>query len=232
MITEKKKIEFVVTNFHDLENRLLDCLSYVPYVEQNRNTISPKFIPIILESCSLIESIFKDTLGKGKFNFKTYSQKIDSDLNLNSTISILLTSPIQFIEPFKNWINEIPAWWSIYNKLKHDRLNNFHLVTYDTTVLALTALHQLISKHRAFTNHIIERSWIPSDSEMVGELICARMVNDICIPIHTIPCESELFVSPLGGNFVKKNNDKFYVDDNCEFSNRVKAKITISEFEL
>ena len=79
-------------------------------------------------------------------------------MELNKTISILLTTPIQFLEPFKNWENITPIWWDIYNKLKHDSLNNFHLVTYDVTVLALAALHQIISKHRGFTNHIIEIS--------------------------------------------------------------------------
>jgi hypothetical protein len=231
MVTDKNKIEFVVSNFHDLEKRLIDCFLFIPYVEPNRNTISPKFVSIILESCSLIESIFKIILGEGRFDFRKYSQKIEEELELDETISLLLTSPIQFIEPYKNWKNSSPIWWKTYNKLKHDRLNNLHLATYDITVLALTALHQLISKYRGFTNHLIERSWI-RDDEMIGELISARMVNDQCIPIKAIACESDLFVSPLGSNIIEKKNNHFHVSYDCEFSMKVKAKIVISEFDL
>jgi hypothetical protein len=232
MIPEKNKIEFVVSNFNDLESRLLECLSYVPYIDQNRNTISPKFIPIILETCSLIESIFKETLGSGKFSFKDYAEHFDETMELKDTVSILLTSPIQFLQPYKNWQIEIPIWWKIYNKLKHDRLNNFHLVTYDATVLSLSALHQLISKHRGFTNHLIERCWISPDLENIGELICARLVGDNCLTFDIVAAESKLFVSPLRDNFAENQNDRFYVKGDCQFSNRVRSIISIDEFDL
>lgn len=232
ILVDKKKVEFVVSNFIDLEKKLIDCLGYIPYKEQNYNTISPKFIPIILDTCSLIESIFKDIIGKGKFNFKDYSEKIDDKLDLTNTISVLLTSPVQFLEPFKNWKNKIPEWWNIYNKVKHDRLNNFHLITYNAVVLSLAALHQLISKNRKFTNCICANGWISPDSEIIGELYGARMINENCLPINIIACESKLFVSPLHLNFVDKENDRFIVDYSCEFSNRIRAMLTFNEIEL
>ncbi|MFW5700736.1 MAG: hypothetical protein ACOCWM_03515 [Cyclobacteriaceae bacterium] len=231
-LNDKQKINFAISNFHELEERLMDCLSYIPFIEQNQNTISSKFIPIILEACSLIESIFKDTLGKGKFNFKNYSREIDSQLNLSETITIFLTTPLKFIQPYSNWKDEVPLWWDVYNKIKHDRLTNMHLATFNNAVLAITALHQIISKHRKYTNHIIEQGWISPDSEIIGELVGARLINDNCIPINLIACESKLFVSPLGANFVEKRKKQFFVVDNCEFSNRVRVKINMSEFEL
>ena len=232
MLTNKNKIDFAVSNFNELELKLIDCMTYVPYINQNSNTISPKFIPIILEACSLIESIFKESIGCGKYTFKDYSKKLESELCLSDSISILLTSPIIFLEPYKNWETELPDWWDIYNKVKHDRLNNFHLITYNSVMMSLAALHLLISKNRIFTNHLMERNWIPSNQETLSELFSARMINDNCIPIKAIPCESKLFVSPLGNNFVIKDKNCFKVDNNCLFSAEVNTKIVISEFNL
>lgn len=232
LLADKKKVEFVVSNFIDLESKLIDCLGYIPYIEQNYNTISPKFIPIILDACSLIESIFKDIVGKGKFNFKDYSEKIDEHLGLNNTISIVLTSPVQFLEPFKDWKNKIPEWWSIYNKLKHDRLNNFHLITYNAVVASVASLHQLISKNRKFTNHICANGWISTETEMIGELYSARMINENCLPIGLIACESKLFVSPLDRDFISKKDNDFFIDYSCEFSNRVRTMLTFDEIEM
>jgi hypothetical protein len=232
MLTEKKKVDFVISNFNDLEAKLIDCLSYIPYFEQNIKTISPKFVPIILEACSLIESIFKDSVAQGNYNFKNYLKVLDDELDLSDSVSILLTSPIQFLTPYDNWQKETPIWWKIYNRLKHDRLNNLHLVTLDVTVFSLCALHQLISKHRGFTNQLIERSWISPDLEIIGELIAARLIGDNCLPMGTIPSESNLFVSPLRESFVEFKDSQYYVMKGCDFSNRVKSIISIYEFNL
>ena len=229
---KEKKIDFVVSNFSDLENRLIDCLSYIPYTDQNFNTISPKFIPIILDTCSLIESIFEDLVDEKKGNFLKYSLKIEDYLKLSETISIILTSPIQFLNPFKDWQNKTPEWWEIYNKLKHDRLNNYHLITYKSVILSLAALHQVISKNRIFTNHIIAKGWVQPSEEDIAELYCARMIDIGCLAAGVFSCESNLFVSPLRDNFVENEGNVYSINYECEFSNRVRTLINFSEIDF
>jgi hypothetical protein len=228
MLNENNKIEFVVTNFHNLEKQLIDCLDYIPYIDQNFKLISPKFIPLILESCSLIESIFKLYLGDKKQNFKEYADSMEDQLNLEETISIFLVTPLQYLQPFKNWKNIIPEWWNVYNKLKHDRLNNYHLVNFESVIKSLTALHQVISKSDYFFDNIIERGWINPESKLIPELI-SSIINQNGLPIEQIACESELFVSPHRGNFVREENNCFLVDY-VDFSNRVKIKISFDEY--
>ena len=41
--------DFVIANFMALEEQLLQCMEFIPYVQQNRNVVSPKFIPILIE---------------------------------------------------------------------------------------------------------------------------------------------------------------------------------------
>jgi hypothetical protein len=230
MITDDNIIEFVVNNFATLEKQLLECMEFVPMVDQNKHVVSPKFIPIILESCSLIESIFKEiTEDKNrKYSFKKYAELHERHLELGETISIFLASPIRFYQPYNEWAQKVPDWWNSYNKLKHDRLNNYAFATYDTTIRSLAGLHQLISKCRLFTDYLIRAGWFNLDGEFMPDLIMAR-VSQSGVPLSTIPCESNLFVSPLNFNFVS-TEDGIPMIKECDFSNRVKLLLTMSGY--
>lgn len=56
------KANFVVASFTGLEEQLIHCMEYIPFVEGNKDVMSPKFIPIIMETCSLIDSIFREII--------------------------------------------------------------------------------------------------------------------------------------------------------------------------
>ena len=49
------KTDFVIANFVVLEDQLIDCMEYIPFINGNKDVISAKFIPIIMDSCSLID---------------------------------------------------------------------------------------------------------------------------------------------------------------------------------
>ena len=151
-------------------------MEYIPYSDNHKNVVSPKFIPIILEACTLIESILKDITDSDetKQNFKIYSELHDNNLELSETISLFLSTPLQFLQPYKEWLTQTPKWWNAYNNLKHDRLNSYQYATYENAILSLSALHQLISKCCAFTDYIIEAGWINQAAEFIPELIIAR----------------------------------------------------------
>lgn len=230
MITDDNIIEFAVNNFINLEKQVIECMEFIPFIDQNMSVISSKFIPIILESSSLIESIFKEiTINKKeRYSLKKYSELLEGQLELSETISFFLVSPIRFYQPYKDWKQKIPSWWNSYNKLKHDRLNNYEFATYETAILSLAGLHQLISKCRLFTNQLIKAGWFNTSGEFMPELIFAR-VSQYGIPLSTIPCESSLFVSPLYLNFVSFQNGIPIIKD-CDFSNRVKLLLTMSGY--
>ncbi len=230
MVTDDNRIRFVISNFDNLEKQLLECMEFIPFIDQNKHVVSSKFIPIILEACSLTESILKEiTEDKRRtYNFKKYAEFHETYLGLDETITIFLVSPIRFYQPYKGWGKAIPEWWDCYNKLKHDRLNNYEFATYETAVLSLVGLHQLISKCRLFTNHLIEAGWFNPSGEFIPELICAR-ISESGIPVSLIPCESDLFVSPLGLNFVSFEDGIPRIQE-CDFSDRIKLLLTMSGY--
>src|SRR5258708_1147353 len=133
MLPEDNKLRFVVSNFEELESKLMECLRFIPFIDNNKEVISPKFIPIILEACSLIDSVFKTFEGKEgkKHNLRSYTKLVEPHLCLEETTTIFLNPPLRFLRPFATWTTAVPPWWTACNKLKHDRLDNYHAATYE-----------------------------------------------------------------------------------------------------
>jgi hypothetical protein len=210
---ERTKINFAVSSFEILERQLIDCMEFLPFVEINKQAISPKFIPIIMDSCSLIESIFNEITpseGKERLNFKKYSIFHEPTLRLEENASLFLVLPVQIIQPYKNWKQRSPIWWDANNKLKHDRLNNYSVATYMNAVNALAGLHQLMSRQRVFIGGFLKAGWIDThDEDVTIDLVSSAHVGsrvDLII-------ESKLFASATDSNFVNpETSSEIYLD--------------------
>jgi transposase len=222
-----KRLSVAVANFSSLEERLIECLDFLQYTEENHNIVSPRFVPIILDACSLIDSILKAFVGKHekKSNLKYYSQNTERYLELDSAFSIFLNTQLEFLNPFSSWQSKVPHWWSAYNHLKHDRLNNYSEATYENTVLSLCALHQVISRNREFIPNLISAGWFNSQSPDFSELVMAQYIQVGVKPIHVMPVETRLFVTPLHSNFVEFKSGEPVLLEGCQFSPRVDAMI-------
>lgn len=209
-MSDLNKYDFVVNNFVQLEEQLKSCLDYIPFIEENQNVISPKFIPIIIESCGLVDSIFKEIshIKEEKLTFKMFFDLHEERLNLINNKSLFLISPLKVLNPFKDWGNVQPIWWKAYNSLKHNRLDNYHFAIYSNAILSLCALHQLISRCKMFLGSIIKVGWIDfSDSELPEQIFSANYIG--CFPDMAV--ESKLFLSAT-------QEDLFdYVNDENEF---------------
>ena len=53
MIDDNTKIRFIISNFEELESQLEDCLRFIPFISVNKGVVSPKFIPLIIESSAV-----------------------------------------------------------------------------------------------------------------------------------------------------------------------------------
>jgi hypothetical protein len=230
MLHEDNKLTFAVSNFEELESKLIECLSFIPFIENNKEVISPKFIPIILEACSLIDSIFKTFEGQQgkKHNLKSYTKLIEPQLCLEEATTIFLNTPLRFLRPFATWTTAVPSWWTAYNNLKHDRLDNYNAATYENAILAAAGLHQVLSRNVEFVPALLSAGWFNSSSPDLSELIAAR-ISSSGIPIQVIPVASKLFVSPLHDTFVSYDNGHPAIED-CHFTDRVKAILTVHEW--
>lgn len=221
------KASFVISNFASLEEQLAACLAFLPYTPENDHVVSPRFVPIILDACSLIDSVLRDFFEQPdrRATFKQFASETEAFLELNAAFSIFLTTRLTFINPFAAWESEIPEWWNAHNRLKHDRLNNYAAATYKTTVLALAALHQVIARNRHWIPSLVSAGWFNSDDSHFLDLVSAQDIGQCVTPINVMAVESRLFVTPLHSNFVELEQDKPVVSKDCEFSPRVAAMV-------
>lgn len=206
--------EFAVVNFQGLEIQLQSCMDYIPFVEGNEDVVSPKFIPIIMEACSLIDSIFKHMASEPaeRNNLKKYSDMYESVLSLEENISLFLGSPIRALTPFAEWTKHQPEWWGAYNALKHDRLRNDNAATFNNAVMALGGLHQVMVRCKAFIGPFLRAGWIDTtEIETLVDLGSVAHLGSLHPSPPSLVVESLLFVSPTRENFVR-SFDGFYFD--------------------
>lgn len=216
------KFSVVLANFTSIEDRLVEYLNFLPYTKDTQLVVSPRFIPIILDACSLIDSILRSIIQINKrTTFKNLALETEQYLELSNAFSIFLTPNLAFLNPFETWIEKVPEWWNAYNSLKHDRIGQYSIATYENSVLALCALHQVIARNIHFIPNLISSGWFNIESPDVGELILAQNIQIGVRPLSIIPVESKLFVTPNRLNFVESSQGQPYVKNNFHFSPRV-----------
>jgi hypothetical protein len=224
------KLDFVIASFSALEAQLQDCLNYIPFIENNKSVLSPRFTPIVMESCSLIDSIFsRITNDKSKkYNLKKYADLHESTLSLEGNISLFLGSPLRVLQPYRDWTSRQPDWWAAYNALKHDRINNYEVATYTNAIQALAGLHQLIARCKFFIGGFLRAGWLDTQGfDLIADLGSAAHLG----PLHPSPpimvIESRFFASPTRENFINSADEEepLYLDINFEMpglSNRLR----------
>lgn len=214
----------IIANFLQLEQQLLDCMDYIPFTADNHRIVSPKFTPIILEGCSLTESIFKRITNDGdRHTIKTYASRLDPRLDLSTATTIFLAPSLGFLRPFRDWTSAPPFWWTAYNKIKHDRIGHHDIASYLTTVNTLAALHQVIARSTdVFLECIAKAGWLNPDDERLSEYMVSRYVG---CPPPEMPVESRLFVSATRDSFVIYEGEDVTVDHGWNFSARVKIHL-------
>lgn len=229
MSTEDPR-SFVVKAFRSLEDQLIACMEYVPYIEHNRTVASPKFVPLLMDACSLIESVFRHTMGDGKRQtLKSYAATLEKRLSLEEATSLLLVSPMKMLRPFEGWTRAAPAWWDAYNSVKHDRIKNYDAATLEHAVTALAGLHQVLGRSRDFLSHLATAGWFNEGDEHFMELLT---MNDVGCGPPDMPVETRLYVSPtLGpiGSFVDLSAVPPTIDESWNFSWRVRLFIIEAE---
>lgn len=213
-------LDFVLANFEGLERELNRCMEYVPYVEANSNVVSPKFVPLLLESCGLVESVFKRAAGTtARHTFHDYSSLHESSFCLEEATTLFLVAPLDFLRPFRGWTRNPPSWWLAYNQLKHDRIANHATASYTNTVLALAAAHQVVARSRLFLDNLARAGWFNEASEAFPELLVAMAA---CAGPPQLPIESKLFVTAIRDDFVTWQDEVPTVDWEWPFTERVK----------
>ena len=133
--------------FLSIESDLDRCSRFVHFSEENYETYSIEFARIIMASSSEFDTIVK--------NICKSIAPSESPSNITEYYPILMTKYPQFtsfaisipkynltIRPWNDWTTESrPDWWSKgYNKIKHERDNNFEQANLKNALSSVTGL--------------------------------------------------------------------------------------------
>lgn len=150
----------VVTSFLWCEEALLGVLRVVPWCPEHKRVWSPMLTTVIMEACSQLDSLWGYTAWLSQYVRK---EKKRNQLTIedyfryfaNRTLTPLGDRWVVFwgaepeqITPFESWAQATSyqklEWWTAYNKLKHNRLENQTMATVEAAVNATAGLFQAI----------------------------------------------------------------------------------------
>jgi len=195
------------------EQQVSDLLKFFPPQGDNLKTWSPRLATPLVESCSLIDSIFRIItpaqvkIGSQKKNrsnlgISDFAELYAQKHTLYERKAILLISPPKYIIPFKIWEPakdnkrcNPPLWWTIHNKLKHNKLPYLHKATIEVTLEALCGLFILISILPSLIPAIIRYQWMGT---VYSPQFIIREAQRGFISGHAFPVETNLFFTSVG----------------------------------
>jgi hypothetical protein len=143
-------------SFDGLHQDLLRGLRYVEPVDDNLYTYSHEIWSLYMRTCVELEALFKGVaavLGRAAVLQKDRPTILDyrlleADLGLERRqIGMHFWRPQpKYIEPFASWSTNKPpvAWYSTYNKVKHNREEHFHLANFGNLTSAFCGLFQVV----------------------------------------------------------------------------------------
>jgi len=206
---DKLSYSAVIGTFERIEGTLEKILNIVPYCKEHENVWSDALITIILDSCSLLDSLWRyqslqsPYVNKNHLKMKDYFIYFGEDMEKRWLV--LWSENVQIISPYKNWsktgqfksdedINEL-NWWTAYTELKHDRLSNRKLATLSNSVYAVGALLLAIIKCPDLRDEMDHAGWVTGNNQnpiaWLGEDSKATQWEYVAI-------ETKLFGYPVG----------------------------------
>ena len=149
---KQTEANLVIEWFIDLENRLKDFLRTVP-INWNHKAVLPLLSGIITEAGGLVDSILRKEYDLSGSKAKRHNLRINNfrdhyekRYSLSSSKTVIYQHPPVLLCPFREW--SLPPtmkmhleWWDAYNKIKHERIENYSKCTLSNAVLSMCAFH-------------------------------------------------------------------------------------------
>lgn len=205
-----------IESFLELERRFGEFVRSVPIAPEHNRVHSPLLASILLDACSLIETVLKSTMDNARYNGINNIRNIRNMryaqtrpfLNIVHLRTVFrpdmfYTKPVWYLPrgessfPWYQWRsqNAQPRWWNEYNAVKHSRFDNCQRATLLTTLHALKGLFLVLTQSLEFRGRLVERGIIRAKDLMMQQL---RSYAVLWEPIHVawqqpIVATTELF---------------------------------------
>jgi len=197
--------EWAVAQYLDLETRLLNILSTIPYRPENYGAIIPALASVVVDAGTLVDSVCRAVTQSGRTkqnaNITDFADDLEPLCRLSELHTMLYAYPPQMLTPFAAWRDShhderpSPGWWTAHNQLKHNRLAHLDGGTLQNAVGAACGVHQLLvssadffvplMRHDMLHTNMRTQPWVAS--ALLGSIEeCDAMV------------ESKLFVTCVG----------------------------------
>ena len=174
--------ETVISSFRHIELMFEDVLGNIPYVPEHENVWSPSLVTILLETCSLLDSLWKYRVTNTPdaifppsgqnlnitYYFRNFGQSLAPEW------AVLWAQGGKRIEPFGAWISQsyVPLdWWQAYNDVKHDRLANRTRATMRHAAQALAALFINIVTYPPALSEMARAGWVKKSANLTVVLL-------------------------------------------------------------
>ena len=197
----------IVRKYIKTENDLNDVLKTVPYCKEHALVWSPALSTVIMEACSILDSLWKyeakqsPFVKKNKLNIKDYYNY--SGKKIASKRVIFWRHETELIYPFHNWNGvkymKLP-WWDAYNNLKHDLVQNVRQSTLVNAVYSIAGLFTAIITCEYCWEYIVQEGWV---SSFHPNLIASLRDDSNSSYLKYCAVESELFSYPIGFDSIK-----------------------------
>jgi len=170
--------ETVLNTYQRIEDSLQNVLQVVPYCDNHKQTWSDHLVTVILESCSLLDSLWRAESWQSSC---VQSTKKRNDIKMFDYFRyfgeymepkwiVFWGEKPEMIYPFKGWSKtglyktrkdqDFLDWWTAYNSLKHDRLQNRPEASLHRSVRAVSALFLAILRCEDCRLAIAQAGWL------------------------------------------------------------------------
>jgi len=168
--------EALVNSFRRIEDQFAAILRIVPYCPEHFDVWSDALGALLLDSCSLLDSLWRDASKKSRhvtkkrsgLNMLDYFRFFGEDMS-RKWLVCWGEEPVRET-PFGNWSKtgqfktkadyNALDWWTAYNDIKHDRLLNRRQATLRVTARAIAALFLAILKDEDCGPGIQQARWL------------------------------------------------------------------------
>ena len=154
--------------FLALERDVEHLSRYVEFSTNNWDAYSLEMARIILAAASeadvLLKSLSARVCPEAKAeNILGYKEVLAESFPDIPMFEVLLPRWGLNLTPWSNWANnEVPLWWTAYNKVKHHRDNEFHRANLHHTLNAVAALY--VINLYFYRDQAVEAKLIPMQS--------------------------------------------------------------------
>lgn len=125
----------------ELEREYLEIEHLIPFDETNYSTFSYRYLDLLWAICSEIDVLFKEYIkimryttdlddnGNPLYNMIQYEKFVEEKVPTFKNQGITCYNQKFYkkkICPYSNWTSgQSPKWWQVYNKIKHDKEQDF-----------------------------------------------------------------------------------------------------------